>query len=321
MGEAAGLDLMQIIFRGAIAIAVWYALSYGLSAQQNSPAKNGRRVGAWLAAAVVFSTAQSLNRTEADLACICIIVITAPVWYLFGFVGGYVWRKMRPLNASAVGSPARTAIQVAGLIQADTPIQHVAPDEQHWAAALTEFDSDDRRAGLWARVYAEAQGNEASAKANYLKARASELYQEQTRSESVPSRETSAAREKNDSEIRSASQEPTGLVKLVIVCLVILAVVGTIWRLNQGSTSCSGSYNSSWTNCYGQATFSNGDKYAGEFMNGKHDGQGTYTRGDGRRYVGTFKSFRFTGQGTEYRADGSKLRTKNWENDVLAGNQ
>jgi MORN repeat len=319
MGEAAGLDLFQIIFRGAIAIAVWYALSYGLSEQQNSPAKNGRRVGAWLAAAVVFSAAQSSNRTAADVAYT--ILITAPFWYLFGFVGGYVWRKMRPLNASAVGSPARTAIQVDSLIQADAPIQHVAPDEQHWAAALTEFDSDDRRAGLWARVYAEAQGNEASAKANYLKARATELYQEQTRSESALSCESSAAREKSDSVTRSASQEPTGIVTLVIVCLVILAVAGTLWRLNKGSSSCSGSYNNSWTNCYGEATFSKGDKYVGEFTNGKHDGQGTYIWGDGRSYVGTFKNFSFTGQGTEYRADGSKLRSRNWENDVLVGNQ
>ena len=319
MGEAAGLDLMQIIFAGAIAIAVWYALSYGLSEQQNSRAKSGRKVGAWLAAAIVFSTAQSLNRTAADVACI--IVVTAPVWYLFGFVGGYVWRKMRSLNASAVGTRARTVIQVDGLIQADAPIQRVAPDEKYSAAALIEFDSDGRRAGLWARVYAEAQGNEASAKAKYLKARARELYQEQIRTERAPSCESSVARRHIDSVTRSASQEPAALATLVIVCLVILAVAGTLWRLNKGSSLCSGPGNSSWTNCYGEATFSNGDKYVGESMNGKRDGQGTYVRGDGRKYVSTFKTFRFTGQGTEYRADGSKLRSRNWENDVLAGNQ
>lgn len=54
------------------------------------------------------------------------------------------------------------------------------PDERYWAAAIAEFDSAARRAGLWARVFSEAQGDEALAKANYLKARTAELRDEQT---------------------------------------------------------------------------------------------------------------------------------------------
>lgn len=52
------------------------------------------------------------------------------------------------------------------------------PSEDIWAAAITEFDSPSRRPGLWARVFADAHGNEGAAKANYLRHRAEELMQE-----------------------------------------------------------------------------------------------------------------------------------------------
>lgn len=47
--------------------------------------------------------------------------------------------------------------------------------DEHWAAALAEYENTNRRPGLYARVFSEAQGNEAVAKANYLKHRAAEL--------------------------------------------------------------------------------------------------------------------------------------------------
>lgn len=48
-------------------------------------------------------------------------------------------------------------------------------DEELWSRALDEFESDNRRRGLWASVYAEAGGDEASAKAKYLARRHAEL--------------------------------------------------------------------------------------------------------------------------------------------------
>ena len=48
-------------------------------------------------------------------------------------------------------------------------------DESVWAAALQEFDSDKRKTGLWATLYAEFDGNETRAKAAYLKARVGQL--------------------------------------------------------------------------------------------------------------------------------------------------
>ena len=37
-------------------------------------------------------------------------------------------------------------------------------------------------------------------------------------------------------------------------------------------------------------TWSDGDKYVGEYKDGKEHGQGTYTFHDGRKYVGEWKN-------------------------------
>jgi hypothetical protein len=58
------------------------------------------------------------------------------------------------------------------------------PNERCWAQALAEYESDRRKPGLWARAYAEGQGDEAAAKAHYLKLRAEQLlgeHEEQAR--------------------------------------------------------------------------------------------------------------------------------------------
>ena len=51
----------------------------------------------------------------------------------------------------------------------------VVDEEALWAIALAEFDSGNRRPGLWAKVFSDADGNEALAKARYLRIRAGEL--------------------------------------------------------------------------------------------------------------------------------------------------
>jgi uncharacterized membrane protein YhaH (DUF805 family)/uncharacterized RDD family membrane protein YckC len=51
-------------------------------------------------------------------------------------------------------------------------------DEAFYETAINEFESTDRKVGLWAKVFAEAQGNESLAKAHYLKIRAEQLANE-----------------------------------------------------------------------------------------------------------------------------------------------
>ena len=62
-------------------------------------------------------------------------------------------------------------------LSATTSLPTMPPDN-FWEAALEEFDSLNRKKGVWARTYAQAQGDEAKAKADYLQIRAYELYQD-----------------------------------------------------------------------------------------------------------------------------------------------
>ena len=69
-------------------------------------------------------------------------------------------------------------------ITAAVPSAHVpsvvsgpSSNEAAWAQALEEFEGNDRRRGLWAKSFAEANGDETRAKVLYLKARAHEIDQ------------------------------------------------------------------------------------------------------------------------------------------------
>ncbi|MFZ2387027.1 MAG: DUF805 domain-containing protein [Polaromonas sp.] len=82
---------------------------------------------------------------------------------------------VEPRNSALPSSPSTdSAVQLAepDLNTARVPPEHI------WSAAISEFDGPSRRLGLWARAFAEAQGNEPTAKANYLRYRANELWQE-----------------------------------------------------------------------------------------------------------------------------------------------
>ena len=69
------------------------------------------------------------------------------------------------------------------------------------------------------------------------------------------------------------------------------------------SPACSGDYSGP---CFAVREYPDGDKYVGEFINGKKDGQGTYTFADGRKYVGQWKDGKNDGQGTFTHASGDK---------------
>ena len=85
--------------------------------------------------------------------------------------------------------------------------------------------------------------------------------------------------------------------------LTILCIPAALLLL--GSTEvlslppCEGS-RSTWTNCFGTHTWSDGDKYVGAFKDGNFHWHGTETYADGHKYVGEFKDGKWHGQGVAW---------------------
>lgn len=92
-------------------------------------------------------------------------------------------RQSSMTTAQPIPSPYRAEMSAITATPPPKEISHASkpstPSEECWSIALGEFDSTSRRAGLWARMFSEAEGNEAIAKAGYLRSRAVELEGEQ----------------------------------------------------------------------------------------------------------------------------------------------
>ena len=73
---------------------------------------------------------------------------------------------------------------------------------------------------------------------------------------------------------------------------------------------CQGDY-TKWTNC--SYTFANGNKYVGEWKNGKLHGQGTHIWANGNKYVGEYKNDKMHGYGTFTSPPGHKY-VGEWKN-------
>ena len=73
-------------------------------------------------------------------------------------------------------------------------------------------------------------------------------------------------------------------------------------------------------NCYGTYTDATGNKYVGEFKDGKFNGQGTVTFADGNKYVGEWKDNKQHGQGTYTFASGG-VEAGVWEDGEYLGTE
>lgn len=84
-----------------------------------------------------------------------------------------------PTSWSSVNSSKvrETSPSSATAVEKST-VQSLPTEEDHWAAALLEIESGPRRSGIWAKVFSESEGDEAKAKAAYLKVRVQQLNEE-----------------------------------------------------------------------------------------------------------------------------------------------
>jgi hypothetical protein len=90
-----------------------------------------------------------------------------------------------------------------------------------------------------------------------------------------------------------------------------------------GLPPCPQDQNVRYHNCWGKYIFSNGDKFVGEWKDGKKNGQGTfYWIGDsqwkGDKYVGEYKDDRRNGQGTYSFSNGDKY-VGEWKDNNRTG--
>ena len=91
----------------------------------------------------------------------------------------------------------------------------------------------------------------------------------------------------------------------------LMRAFGRTEKANQPGESrlppCPGSFNAStWTNCIGTFAFTTGDKYVGEYRDGRYHGQGAYTFANGNKHVGEYRDGMRNGQGTYTFSNGDK---------------
>jgi hypothetical protein len=80
--------------------------------------------------------------------------------------------------------------------------------------------------------------------------------------------------------------------------------------------ACQGGNTAKWDRCFGFETFRNGN-FAGEYVNGLRNGMGAYTYSNGDKFVGEFKYHQRNGRGVEYKSDGTVITSGNWADGKL----
>ena len=105
-------------------------------------------------------------------------------------------------------------------------------------------------------------------------------------------------------------------MKHVSRLLCLLLVAGASYAQSQ-LPACQGGSPSRWNNCTGRWLNTNGDKYEGEWRDGKPSGFGVQTFASGEKYTGTWKDGKYEGQGTIAAANGTVISQGTWSANQL----
>jgi hypothetical protein len=110
-------------------------------------------------------------------------------------------------------------------------------------------------------------------------------------------------------------------MKRLLTILCIPAALLLLSSTEGWSLPACGSPESTWTNCFGTATYANGNKYVGGWKDGRLHGQGTETHADGLKYVGEFKNGKLHGYGVLTAPYGRVIRKGTWVYDEFLGDR
>lgn len=182
---AAGIVVAAVLLAFACCYLIYWAL--GKSVQGSTPVATGRR---WMNWVVVLTLIQPLTKTFSIAlhgignpgVVLVQGVLAAVVFGIAAFASGALWAHFRrrqpiasPLEEMRPNSTPTFDMQLPTPRPKSSSPTFQTIDEGAWEAALTEFDTGNRRPGLWAMVFSAADGNESLAKARYLQARVTEL--------------------------------------------------------------------------------------------------------------------------------------------------
>jgi hypothetical protein len=87
-------------------------------------------------------------------------------------------------------------------------------------------------------------------------------------------------------------------MKKLLTATLLIPLLITLAAYASDLPPCPEDQTQTYHNCFDTITFANGNKYVGEFKDGKENGQGTHTFPSGDKYVGEYKDDKKHGKGT-----------------------
>jgi hypothetical protein len=167
-------DLLAIRIIVGVIILLTISFNRIAAKRRSSTLHNAIWVSGWLFSLSLFvGPPQQLSIGIG--ASIVTTVILSLLWALIGFAIGYIWRLVRLRSIQRNNSSISTE-SAANERTLSHPFEiSTNSDDRIWEWAILEFDSDARKKGLWARCYAECDGNSEIAKAKYLRIRFAEM--------------------------------------------------------------------------------------------------------------------------------------------------